>query len=286
MARSSLSVAHNPQLDISSISTVIVDFPFQSFFDNTQQLEAVRVQSPSQLLISAREVPVSGYGLGLHPDSQTPIAVRFKTNQGMSDTPVYILTPGQIIWPHEVQFSGFVWGTPFGWLGGGVAQAVVFKSPVAKVVWPQVKTEVPLQRFRVQIQGGGDPAFQFGLPLRFPSPNTLRYNPADPSTPFNQGGVPQIAVEPTRTTLTLRAAMSGDVVWVVENPQNLYDGVNPILVESPVTFPAAVASFPTVELYSPGVLYAGDAAQLTVLDDTDTDALAGQFIDVVRYGRI
>lgn len=266
----------------SSVSVKVADFPFQSLLNTTQGAAALLQQNPNELIVSSEHVSEDGWGFGLHPDSQTPIAIRFRTNDGMSDTPVYILTPGQIIRPHSAQFSGFDWGTPFGWLGGGLAYGFVIKDPEASLNWVQDKVEVIFHRF----------TFQFGtsnvlaLPLRFPWPNATRFNNAGPA--FPQGGDPIISVEPTRTILRLRnpIAAAGSFAWTVKNADDYIpvDGPSAMSVES--IYPASVLDPVTprgILLPDPAQLWGGDDATLSLAGDA---TLAGAFVDVIRYGKI
>jgi hypothetical protein len=273
------------------IAIKITDFTFQSFFDNTQQLQAILTQPQGQLIVAStvNDISLPGYGVGLHPDSMTPVAVQFKTNVSVPDTSTYFLTPGQTIWPHDFPFSGFRYGLPFGWLGGSTAHVLIFKTPDAKALWPQVKTEVAFHRFRIQIQAdGASPTFQSSLPLRFPSPNVFRYNAGSPSSPYNQGGTPVMNVTPTRTVLKLRVsnlAAPADIRWLVQSPQ--YFSTSETVADQ-FTFPSVAGSaayYPTVEFEMPTVLYGGNDSKIAVMDASG-GTLAGQYIDVVRYGLI
>ena len=59
------------------------DFPWQSFFDTTQLGQAIAVQPPNEAIVpdTRTTVPTPGFGLGLHPDSQVPVAVKFKSRR-------------------------------------------------------------------------------------------------------------------------------------------------------------------------------------------------------------
>lgn len=266
---------------VGPVGLKVINFTFQSFFDSTLQLQAIQPQS--QALIASEtlvSVPIPGLGLGLHPDSQTPVAVQFQTGTGSSDSPVYFLTPGEQVWPQmTTPFKGLNVGLPFGWLGGGVAQLVIFKTPDSKVFWTTERPEVAFHRFRIAITASN--AFQNGLPLRFASPNTQRSTATVAN--ISQGGRPAIAVEPTRTLMMLRNADNGgDVKWVVKSPGNFTVGD---IVSSQFTFPNDTG-FPIMEIQSPTIYYAGDDAQISLNDASPDGTLAGLFVDVVRYGRV
>ena len=292
-------------------------FPFQSFFDSTQLGQAIAVQPPNELIVpsTVQVVPTPGFGLGLHPDSACPVAVKFKSNAGVTDSQTITLTPGQIVFPHGcAPFSGFTCGLPFGWLGGGAVQLVVMKTPESLSWWAS-GSEVIIQRQRVVIQAdGAAPTFSLGLPTGFPWVNALRYNPANPAAPFPQGAQAVVTTTPTRTELKLRLttlAADARVLILVKNttPFDVGAGSPPALsgeVEAvPVLFPAIVgafAYFPTIGYsfpiagnqlaaagqgdHSPGVLLAGDNATFCILNESGNAALTGAFIDMVRYALI
>lgn len=282
------------------------DFSFQSFFDTTQLGQALLVQPPNELIVpkTSLSVPVPCYGAALHPDSQVPVAVKFKANLGSEESTTYFLTPGQVIHPHEAPFTGLTWGLPFGWLGGGSAQLVIFKTPTAEVTWPRNKVEVVIQRQRVAIQAdGAAPTFSFGLPLRFPWRNAQRFNAASTTTPFQQPGLPVIAVEPTRTLFKLRVnplANPSTIRMLVKNSESfdesgvissagvptLSGDVEAVTVSFPATAGAA-AYFPVAEVQLPDVLLAGDNATFALLNDpANPVTLAAALVDIVRFGRI
>lgn len=301
------------------------DFPWQSFFDSTQLGQALAVQPQNELIVpdTLQVVPTPGFGVGLHPDSQVPVAVKFKSNAGVADSQVTVLVPGQIVYPHGcAPFSGFNVGLPFGWLGGGSAQLVIMKTPSAAVWW-SFSSEVVIQRQRVVIQAdGAAPTFSLGLPTGFPWKNALRYNPTTPTQPFPQGADALISASPTRTEMKLRLAGAGAfplaadalLLMLVKNSQAFDTGPGdpatlsgdveavPILFPKSIGtapyFPTAGFSFPvpgaalnpTAPLgygnHSPGVLLAGDDATFCILNESGNANLTGLFVDIVRYGLI
>jgi hypothetical protein len=313
----SAAVSLATQEAAGNIQVKIFDFPWQSFFDTTQLGQAIAVQPQNEPIVPSTKVavPTPGFGLGLHPDSQVPVAVKFKSSAGVSDSQVTVLTPGQIVYPHGcAPFSGFDVGLPFGWLGGGSAQLVIMKTPEAAVWWAP-GAEVVIQRQRVLIQAdGAAPTFSLGLPTGFPWKNALRYNPVDPTSPFPQGGQAVISAVPTRTELKLRLttlAANALVLMIVSNSQafDTSQGSPATLSNEeevvPILFPAIVgafAYFSTVGFdfpitgaqlaaagqggHSPGVLLAGDDATFAFMNESGNAALTGAFIDVARYGLI
>jgi len=294
------------------------DFPWQSYFDTTALGQAIAVQSPNSDIVIPTEVPIAGFGLGLHPDSQCPIAVKFKSNAGVPDSQTMVLAPGQIVYPHGcAPFSGFTCGIPYGWLGGGKAQLVIMKTSEAAEWWAP-SSEVIIQRQRVLIQAdGAAPAFSYGLPIGFPWKNAKRYNSVTPTAPFPQGGQAVVTAIPTRTELKLRlTTLAADalVLMVVKNtsPFDESQADPPALSGEaetiPVLFPAIVgayAYYPTAGFsfpvpggalspaaplgygnHSPGVLLAGDDATFCILNESGNAALTGAYVDIVRWGII
>jgi len=296
-------------------------FPFQSYFDNTAGVQAIGVQPVGEPIVpsTVQIVPVSGYGIGLHPDSECPVAVRFKSGAGVTDSQVLVLTPGHIVFPNgRAPFSGFTCGLPFGWLGGGVAQLVILKTPDAHMLWDISPSEVVIQRQRVivQAQNISQPTFSLGLPTGFPWVNAKRYNPDVPTAPFLQGAPAIITATPTRTVLRLRLngqVTDANVLMLVQlttpfdtgtalpprapvqvgmSVQTMDVGADTVAI--PFHFPKLVgsrpyfptASFSTPDLgngtQSPGVLLAGDQAVFCL---TSPDAPGGA-VDIVRYGLI
>ncbi len=295
-------------------------FPWQSFFDNTQLQQALSVQPQNAAIVPStlNSLSIGGFGVGLHPDSECPMAVRFKANAGVPDSQTMVLVPGQIVYPHAcAPFSGLDCGLPFGWLGGGTAQLVIMKTPEAAEWWAP-GAEVVIQRLRMIIQAdGAAPTFRYGLPTGFPWKNALRYNTASPTTPFPQGGSAIIHAIPTRTELKLRlTVLAADaLVNVIISNSSPFDEDNadpPTLSGEeevvPVLFPKIVGAFayyptagfsfpvpggalsPSAPLgygnHSPGVLLAGDDATFAVMNESGNAALTGAYVDIVRYGLI
>src|SRR5260221_7507391 len=120
-------------------------FLYQSYFDSTLLQNAILEQTRNSPIVEStvQENQIPGYAIGLHPSSQTPVAIQFKLGAQPSSSQAIVLKPGQVVRPHGLPrgmnsgaFSGFRWGLPFGWLGGGVATLLVFSTPDADVSWP------------------------------------------------------------------------------------------------------------------------------------------------------
>lgn len=179
-------------------------FNYQSYLSTTLLHKAVLAQEIGQTIVASTKSneQTSGYGIGLHPSSETPIAVEVKSANGRSGG-VFTLSPGQVFWPNRrVPFSGFSWGLPFGWLGGGVAQLVVFQNPDAQVLWPTDR-EVIFHRVTLKIETTTEVVGYVGpignWPLRFPS---LAIRSGTIAT--QQTGRPGLVVKPTRVLMRLR----------------------------------------------------------------------------------
>lgn len=304
----------------SQISKV---FAYQSFCDTDSEWRAVLPQSPSEPIVaSTREsVQTSGFGVALHPDSQTPVAIRFIGAGRDAGSGVYILKPGQQIRPTGVLvdgrpgFSGFEWGLPFGWLGGGLATIIVLQTPDAAVDWPaSTPTEIIFHRQRLTVLGSGDlynvistvPAtWANNWPMRFPSPLTVRYD-VNLDVEYPQGGNPQIAISHASrvvmrlpkllTTATSMRALfyfidglgnpgttgaadvtAVDVTWPALTSYPLPTGYRQnTVILAPELFTAfACEGLPTAAANR------GPAGMLLVSDDPE---LRFQPVDIIRYG--
>ncbi len=185
-------------------------FPFQSYFDDTLLEKALLLQSQNEPIVdsTAREEQISGYSVGLHPSSQTPVAFLPLVGGQPGSPQAVILKPGQIYRPHgrpgskPGNFSGFRWGLPFGWLGGGVATLYVFPSADADVAWPG-DAEVIFHRQRMKIIAPAAVIAQNAFknwPMRFPWTQALRG-----SSSVSQKGAAIVSISrPTRVMMSLR----------------------------------------------------------------------------------
>lgn len=298
-----------PAFEVSNV------FQYQSYFDSTLLQNALLRQAPNQPIVTSTmsdPIQVPGYGLALHPSSETPVAVQFLTGAQQGASPTYRLSPGETIWPHgrpggrgvPGSFSGFVWGLPFGWLGGGAATLVVLRTADARVQWPTAYSEIIYHRMRLPILVPSAIPITAGLysgavnwPKRFPWPSATFG-----ATQLSQGGQPALAVQPTRTSLSLNLATlnaassmrmyfagSDDYGQTSTNTTNLADIRAIDLIWSLWAQQAgAVApfntAFQTMMLSGEAERYAANAGAVVLA--SSATALQNQTVDVVRYGRL
>ncbi len=280
-------------------------FLFQSYFDDTLAGTALLQQDQSNPIVAstAKVEQITGYGVGLHPSSQTPVAVQFSVGgQPSTGQPIY-LKPGQVVRPYGLPgetsraFSGFTWGLPFGWLGGGMATLVVLASPDAQVHWYQESPEIIFQRIRLRIVANGAlPAVApKNWPLRFPWSQAVRG--ADSGL---QKGQAVLAVTPTRTIMRLRMTALGApaVMRMITQDSNDFD------LDSAGALIPGQASATDITWGTWAAFGAGNLAtqyQMISLDDlgwrlaaddggvvlasTGAD-LQGQYVDIARYGKL
>ncbi len=310
---STLPDSNSPGVTVSEV------FPYQSYFDNTLLEKALLQQSANQLIVDATtpangaitmmvKSNVAGYAVGLHPSSQTPVAVQpLLGGQTTSPQPV-ILKPGQIFRPHgkpipgvNGNFSGVNWGIPFGWLGGGMATLYIFSSPDADVAWSG-NPEVVFHRQRLRVYPiGGDiqpSVLPYNWPTRFPWPQAVR-----DAESVDQKGKPSIAVEPTRMFMKLnlstlvnacnmRMAIYGsndfnlDASNSVDNTSLFVDYVWGTYTFIPALTSPFDSMYSVVEGPSEISRLSADAGGLVLFDTSVTQDLAGQYVDIVRYGRL
>jgi hypothetical protein len=275
----------------------------QSFFDSTLLEKAILAQLPNQPIINGKEEQFKGYSIGLHPSSQTPVAVQIKG----SDSAI-ILKPGQVVCPGTDGFEAFTWGLPYGWLGGGTATLLVFRSKDGEVEWPG-NPEVIFHRARYAIKQPADIAAltinnaSKNWPGRFPWPQALQG-----SSSLTQKGQPQIAVEPTRMLMLLvgATALAAQAEMQIRIQASNEDGLNsagaidltiPSIMDT-VNWPifARIGTDGNMRDVRPSILYAGVAARVAadnggiVLVDTSNAGAGGDltelFVDIIRYGRL
>lgn len=282
-------------------------FDYQSYFDSTLLEKAILAQAPNEPIVGStlQEVQIGGYAIGLHPSSETPVAIQFMIGGQQSSSATLTLKPGQVLRPHGLplkdrpgSFSGFRWGLPFGWLGGGQATIVVFSSPDAKTTWND-HNEVIYHRARFLIYDAAVPPSPLPLnwPQRFPWSQAIRQ---DTGVQFPQKGSASISiVEPTRVLAILRedtlaAAVDMRMLWIGSNDFGLDSAGTPITTEGifqdftwPIYSPmglAGVSEFPLLELGSDAARIAADDGTLLLLSGDLT--LIGQYVDIVRYGKL
>lgn len=290
-------------------------FDFQSYFDSTLLEKALLKQSPNQLLVEStvQEQQLSGYAIGLHPSSQTPVAIEFKVAGQSGSSGVMVLTPGQIVRPtgqrageKQGGFAGFRWGLPYGWLGGGMATLFVFQTPDANVDW-RGNSEVIFHRARYAIKQPADITVGAlnnapkNWPLRFPWTQALRGANALP-----QQGQPSVSIaDPTRVTFVLRGLTTlpaADnrlrLAFQATNDFGLDSAGAPVLtspIYDEIVFPAFndLGTSGNMSTQDPAVLYTGflarvaaDDGGLLVIDNSGSATFNGAFLDVCRYGRL
>ncbi len=284
-------------------------FTFQSYFDDTLAETAILAQPSNEPIVPSTlsdPIQVSGYGIGLHPSSECPVAVRFQTGAQQGASPTYRLKPGQVIRPHGSMggqpgsFSGLQWGLPFGWLGGGSATLVVLRTPDAEVFWTD-GPEIIFHRIRLEIVAPGNVPAAANVPLnwpkRFPWPNATFGANA-----ILQSGQPALAVTPTRTAMRLRL----DVLAAPATMRVLFCGTNDFAQDSAgavsladvaaaeVTWgtwdQAGVATlttqYQTQMLTGQFERFAADNGGVVLFESSGAGALDTNYVDIVRYGRL
>lgn len=312
--------------EISAPSVQVTNrYAFQSYFDDTLLEKAVLVAAPNEPIIAStkKHETIPGYAIGLHPSSECPVAIEFEIGGQPSSSSAITLVPGQIIRPHGLprgmesgNFSGFTYGLPMGWLGGGVVNLHVFPTSDADVSWPG-RTEVIIQRQRMQILAPADVPAGVGSLAPFNWPTKFPF-----ILGFNEQGIiqrnqPVLAMEPTRVEMSLRLATLAaaatmrimiqasdafDLARATAPYAKKPDNSQPAIL-TPVRFvdytwgsytpvagiPAGSfdTAFPTDDAIPGPWQRLGcnnfDAGGIILVDATGT--LAGSFVDVVRYAR-
>lgn len=287
-------------------------FQFQSYFDSNLLQNALLNQPQNEPIVPSTRSPVvqlSGYGVGLHPSSQAPIAITFDTGAQQGASQALRLTPGQMVRPYGSPhgkpgaFSGFRFGLPFGWLGGGSVSLLVLRTPDAQVAW-QNGPEIIFHRMRMPVyQPGQEPigtSLPYNWPLRFPWPKGF-YGQSGLASPIAQQGQPALAVSPTRTAMMLR-------VPTLENPADfrcVFIGSNDFGLDlngTVITTDAAsvditfgnfaqtagaiFTQYPTQMFTGQLERFAADDGALLVINNSGNAELDGAFLDCVRYGKL
>lgn len=281
-------------------------FPYQSYFDDTLLSKALLAQTMNQPIVPSTltEQQVSGYAIGLHPSSETPVAVSFKIGGQRTSSAPLILKPGQIMRPHgkpdgakvSGNFSGFQWGLPFGWLGGGLARLVVFQSPDAHAYWTG-NPEVVFHRQRMQILApAGVSSVPYNWPARFPWTQALQGSSSVP-----QKGAPGIVIQPSRVMLRLRLntlAAPQTMRFIIQNTQTFdLNSAGVVTADSSfveMVWPSYVATGSTGALANPYCVQEAPSELLSLgaddggiqLVDMSASTLTNAYVDVVRYGRL
>lgn len=283
-------------------------FPYQSYYDDALLQNALLSQNTNSPIVDTnftlkRRDQIPGYSVGLHPSSETPLAMKFLVGGQSSSAQAIVLTPGQIVRPHGLlagskdgSFSGIEWGIPFGWLGGGLATIVVFQTPDSDASWPGNK-EILFHRQRMQIADAGSLPTDApkNWPIRFPW--IQAFAGADTA---NQSGSPVVALEPTRTIMRLRLASlaaPADMRVIFQETQDFdVDAADAIIATPASGFDMTWGTWASFGAGNLGTQY--QLQSLTdlgfrlgadnggmVLASADA-ALIGQYVDVARYGRL
>ena len=310
----------SPPVQVSAV------FPYQSYFDNTLLDTAVQLQGAGRSILDnaatpAKDSDVGGYGVALDPSSETPIAISFKSKQGSGTSAAVILRPGQSVFPFgrgaDDAFSGFRWGLPLGWLGGGLVTLTVLQSPRAEMEWAGLRRQMIFHRMTLPILAKGATIIATNIspnwPLRFPSIGTRR---TSQSGIVSQALAPVLAVEPTLTLV--RLVTTTGVITIPPTVRFLFYATKEFDLNGANAFASTPVGFEDEGFPSVAQLGAGGAPQCPVLtltsgllaaigidspsggttgmgvvaidrgdgDDVSTAGAAGGYIQVVRYGRL
>lgn len=304
----SLATQHSilPDTDSPGVAVSAL-FTHQSYFDDTLLEKALLTQSQNEPIVGStrRREEIGGYSFGLHPSSQAPVAIQPRVGGQAASPQAIILKPGQVYRPHGRtdgrvgNFSGFDWGLPFGWLGGGLCTLYVFPSSDADVVWPG-DAEVLFHRQRMQIVApAGLPANALkNWPLRFPWTQALRG-----ASSLTQAGAAIISISrPTRALLSLRLAslaLPATMRMLAHESNDLDLDSTGAVVAGAARFDSYVwgsyaanggagnlaTNYPVIEYAGPLVRLGADDGGVTLVD-MDASTLTNAYVDVARYGHI
>lgn len=295
--------------DVHSPAIVFVaHFLYQSYFDSTLLEQAILSQPINDPIVadSAEEQQTPGYAVGLHPSSACPVAVQFRQGPSSSASGTYVLKPGQILRPSGGRFDGVRYGIPFGWLGGGTVQLLIFTGPDARCDWSE-HSEVIFHRERLKIYQPADlgttvTQAPYNWPTAFPWTKAVA---GGGPTDVLQAGQPIIQVTPTRVLMALRGvtslASAASMVALFQGTDDFAldeDGV-PDYTLPPVS---AEVVWPSWTNYGGGN-FAINAPQLmqteiwsrisanvgggvVLVDASGAATLNNAYVDVVRYGRL
>ncbi len=285
----------------ANVSIVRSVFPLQSFFHSTQLQNGLAVQDPNDPIVAStrNSRQIKGRMVGLHPASQTPVALRIMTRGDSSGSDLLVMSPGQVLRVKAHGFYGIEWGLPFGWLGGGLAQLVFADNEDAFVSWPKTRPEVLVHRERVQIIADANPSTTplvsaANWPVRFPWTNAFRSATAGLSS---QRGSPLFAPEMTRVRFRLRVnnlsapAQMRVIMQGIDDFDLGTDGETISFTDfsyQDLSWPQATGSstpYPIIEVLDGILLDGGDQAVAT-FSNLGNSELTNQYVDVCRYGRL
>lgn len=302
----------------SPVVTLSRLYPYQSYFDSALLEKAIVQQNPQDPIatLTKEDLQLPGYGIGLHPSSETPVAVQLRTGGKSATSSPLVLKPGMVYFPSGTErgygFSGFTFGLPFGWLGGGMATLVIYQMPSSKSAY-DTRSEVIFHRTRLKIYQPADlvapPAgagqisqAPYNWPMRFPWTQAVR----GASSISQRGQSTFSVVAPTKVMLALRGvsslAANTNVRLIFQatddftrDPNNLVSLTNPLFQD--VTFPlyASLGAGGNLATQNPVVLLnhdqpasrlAANDGGVVAVDASGAGTLAGCFLDVVRYGQL
>lgn len=282
------------------------NYLFQSYYDSALLENALLSQPQGEgiVQIGSEEVQLKCWAAAVHPDSQTPLAVQFRSSESGGGSCVFLVRPGEVIHPAGGgPFEGLRFGMPFGWLGGGTATLIIFLTPQSDVTWT-AQHEVIFHRVRVPILQPAEVLLATNArknwPMRFPWSQAFRG-----TNLVDQSGQAVIGImEPTRVGLVLRGstglANPADmrIVYQATNDFGVDSAGAPVLTDpvfDTITWGsfAALGAAGNLATPDPIQLLTGDIARLAaddggvaMIDASGSGALAGCFVDVCRYGKI
>lgn len=302
----------------SPVVTLSRLYPYQSYFDSTLLERAIVQQNPQDPIatLTKEDLQLPGYGIGLHPSSETPVAVQLRTGGKSATSSPLVLKPGMIYFPSGTErgygFSGFTFGLPFGWLGGGMATLVIYQMPSSKSAY-DTNAEVIFHRQRLKIfqpadlvappAGAGQVSkAPYNWPMRFPWVEAVRG-----AAGISQRGQSTFSVvKPTKVMVALRGInglpANANVRLIFQatddftrDPNNLVTLTDPLFQD--ITFPAYTSLGAAGDLATqnsvillnhdqPTTRLAANNGGVVAVDATGVGGLAGCFLDVVRYGHL
>jgi hypothetical protein len=302
----------------SPVVTLSRLYPYQSYFDSALLEKAIVQQNPQDPIatLTKEDLQLPGYGIGLHPSSETPVAVQLRTGGKSATSSPLVLKPGMVYFPSGTEkgygFSGFTFGLPFGWLGGGMATLVIYQMPSSKSAY-DTNAEVIFHRTRLKIYQPADlvapPAgagqisqAPYNWPMRFPWVEAVR----GAQNISQRGQATFSVVRPTKVIAALRGVSSlganTNVRLVFQatddltrDPNNLVSLTDPVFQD--VTFNAytSLGAGGNLATQNPMVLLdhntpasrlAANNGGVVAVDASGAGTLAGCFLDVVRYGHL
>ena len=288
-----------------------VRYPLQSYYDaaaevTTPRSMAVLNQPVNEAIVKSTRKAAdnqSGYAIALSPDSETPMAFEFEFGEEGA-TAAVVVRPGETHVPNGGKpFKGFSYGLPFGWLGGGVANFQVFKSPDARLDFSSVPEKVLFHRFRTTILtgvvGAITPPAYVNWPSKFPWNKLNKY--ALGVTPENQSAEPTMVIKEPEAVLRLNqgatSIAAGNAASIVFWGTDAFgigaDGVTALNTDNlfydiywPDNSVVAVGDRnPVIQLPSEIARLASNQWGVSIYAPPGSP-LIGMTVDIARYGRL